>query len=397
MGDGVLAIDGGSAVLAQGPPGWPPEDDEIREALVAAADDGSWGRYHGPHCDRLANQIARLHDVEHVMLCSSGTVAVELALRGLGVGAGDEVLLAGYDFAGNFAAILSVGARPVLVDVSASNWQFDAGTIHAAVSSATKAIIVSHLHGGMAPMRAIVDQARRFDLCVVEDACQAPAAVVDGRVAGCWGDVGVWSFGGSKLLTAGRGGAVFTPRADVYQRLKLACERGNHAFPLSELQALVLAPQLEQLAKRNATRATAANYLIEALSQVPGICPLANAHHAEDLEPGFFKLGMQYDAAALNNHPRAAFAAAARAEGVALDAGFRDFTRRSERRCRKVGSLQESRRAGQGALVLHHPVLLQDTSTLRLVTDAFEKVARAFASTTYTPPEADDHSMNYPG
>ncbi len=390
----MLAIDGGSAVLAGGPPSWPPDDDTIRAALAAAASDGSWGRYHGPHCNRLADQIARLHDVQHVMLCSSGTVAVELALRGLGVGQGDEVLLAGYDFAGNFAAILSVGARPVLVDVSPANWQLDAGTIREAVSPMTKAMIVSHLHGGMAPMREIVEQARQFELQIVEDACQAPGAVVDGRVAGCWGDVGVWSFGGSKLLTAGRGGAVFTPRADVHQRIKIACERGNHAFPLSELQALVLCPQMEQLADRNTTRAAAAKCLIEALSHIAGIVPLASANHAEDLEPGFFKFGVQYDAESFNHHSRDAFANAVRAEGVALDAGFRDFTRRSDRRCRKTGSLDESRRAGQGTLVLHHPVLLEPSSTLRLVADAIDKVATAFASTTYTPPDTTDSTRN---
>jgi len=394
MGDDVLAIDGGSPVLAKGPPGWPPEDDAIREALVAAALDGSWGRYRGPHCQRLADRIARLHDVENVMPCSSGTIAVELALRGVGVGDGAEVLLAGYDFAGNFAAILSVGARPVIVDVETTNWQFDPEKIHSAVGPNTRAMIVSHLHGAMAPMRAIVEQARRFNLHVVEDACQAPGAMVDGRVAGCWGDAGVWSFGGSKLLTAGRGGAVFTPRADVYQRIKLACLRGNHAFPLSELQALVLVPQMDQLARRNATRATAAKYLIEALSHLPGIRPLADANPTEDLAPGFFKLGMQYDAASFNNHPRDAFAAAVRAEGVALDAGFRDFSRRSDRRCRKVGDLEESRRAGQGALVLHHPVLLEDSTTLRLVAEALEKVTRAFTSATYSPPNTAERSMN---
>lgn len=380
LGEGVLAIDGGSAVLPDGPPPWPSEDESIREALAKAAIDGSWGRYHGPHCDRLSSLIATLHGVKHVMLCCSGTVAVELALRGLGVGAGDEVLLAGYDFAGNFAAILSVGARPVLVDVGAADWQFDAATMESAMGPETKALIVSHLHGGMVRMKAVVEAAHRLGLQVVEDACQAPGATIDGRVAGCWGDVGVWSFGGSKLLTAGRGGALFTPRADVYQRIKIQCERGNHAFPLSEMQALVLSPQMEQLAARNSRRSKAAQFLFESIANISGLQPLAATTKHADCEPGFYKLGLQYDAALMNGHSRDAFAAAVRAEGVALDPGFRDFTRRSESRCRKVGPLSESSRAGQGALVLHHPVLLEDLATLNLVVRAVEKVARAFTS-----------------
>src|SRR5688572_14356506 len=84
---------------------WPVRDEAVRDALVRAWADGSWGRYHGPHCEQLRGELSALHHVEHVTLCSSGTVAVELALRGLKVGADDEVILAGYDFPGNFRAI----------------------------------------------------------------------------------------------------------------------------------------------------------------------------------------------------------------------------------------------------------------------------------------------------
>lgn len=392
MGHSVLAIDGGPAVLPDGPPGWPPPDRSIREALLAAAEDGFWGRYHGPHCTRLAEQIAHLHDSEHVMLCCSGTVGVELALRGLGVGSGDEVLLAGYDFGGNFAAILAVGATPVLVDVAAENWQFDPSSIEAAVGPETKAVIVSHLHGGMVPMQEVMEQADRFGLQVVEDACQVPGARIQGRRAGCWGDVGVWSFGGSKLLTAGRGGAVFTPKAEVYQRIKLACERGNHAYPLSELQALVLNPQMEQLPGRNATRMKAASELIGALSPVQGLRPFITPQPPEGCEPGYYKLGFQYDASEFNEQARDAFAAAVRAEGVALDPGFRDFSRRSSKRCRKVGQLEQSRLAGEGTLVLHHPVLLEGYTTLALVAEAIQKVADVFKSTRRAKTELPDYT-----
>ena len=153
--------------------------------------DGSWGRYNGPHSAALIRRLREMHGTEHVALCSSGTVAVELALRGLKIGAGDEVILAGYDFPGNFRAIEAVRARPVLVDIDPHTWCLDAAHLPQATGVATKAIIVSHLHGGMAAMREIMGFAEQHGVAVVEDACQAPGAIVNGRLAGTWGDVSV--------------------------------------------------------------------------------------------------------------------------------------------------------------------------------------------------------------
>src|SRR5436309_2713936 len=96
--DAQLAVDGGPPVIPGGPPSWPRPDEAVHSALEAAYADGSWGRYHGPHCERLRELLAAMHRVSHVWLCSSGTIGVELALRGLKVGAGDEVILAAYDF-----------------------------------------------------------------------------------------------------------------------------------------------------------------------------------------------------------------------------------------------------------------------------------------------------------
>ena len=141
--------------MADGPPSWPLEDQSVLAALHAAHADGSWGRYHGPHCDRLAALLAHMHGVESAMLCCSGTFAVELALRGLKIGDGDEVILAGYDFSGNFRCIEAIGARPVLIDITPDNWCLDPGQLEAAVQTPTRAIIVSHLHNSMAPMRVI--------------------------------------------------------------------------------------------------------------------------------------------------------------------------------------------------------------------------------------------------
>ena len=218
-----LAIDGGLPAVPEGPPGWPLPDAQIRDIVLAALEDGSWGQYHADFSTRLVDKLCAMHGVHHALTCCSGTFAVELALRGLRVRAGEEVILAGYDFPGNFRAVEAVGAFPVLVDIDPQTWCLDPARLAQAMSSKTRAIIVSHLHGGLADMKQITDIAHGHRLSVVEDACQAQGAQVQGRPAGAWGDVGVLSFGGSKLLTAGRGGAILTGDAAVYQLRKGFC------------------------------------------------------------------------------------------------------------------------------------------------------------------------------
>ncbi len=153
------AMDGGPPCFADGPPLWPLPDPEIDQLVQQALRSGSWGRYEAEYGSRLVEQLRELHGVEHVMTCCSGTLAVELALRGLRVRPGDEVILAGYDFPGNFRAIEAVGAFPVLVDIEPRTWCLAAGQLQAAVNRQTRAVIVSHLHGGLADMRRITDMA----------------------------------------------------------------------------------------------------------------------------------------------------------------------------------------------------------------------------------------------
>ncbi|HUY88080.1 MAG TPA: aminotransferase class V-fold PLP-dependent enzyme [Pirellulales bacterium] len=375
-----MAIHGGLAALPEGPPAWPLHDPDVLAALQQAYADGSWGRYHGPHSERLRQALAQMHDVEHVSLCCSGTFAVELALRGLKVGSGDEVILAGYDFSGNFRAIEAVGALPVLVDVDPQNWNLDPALLSKARSERTRAIVVSHLHGGLIPMREVMAVACEHGLAVVEDACQAHGAKVEGRLAGAWGDVGVLSFGGSKLLTSGRGGAILTRRADVLQRAKVFCEQGNHAFPLSELQAAVLLPQVAKLAARNAARAEAVERFWQGLAGVSGLRPLVN--RVQGAAPAYYKLGFKYLSEEFEGRSRYDFIAAVQAEGVALDAGFRGFALRSERRRRAATDLTHSMRAATVGLVLHHPLLLQPGEIIDRAAQAICKVAHGFQEET---------------
>jgi perosamine synthetase len=357
------------AAFPNGPPTWPVADEDVRAALLAAYADGSWGRYHGPHCDRLIAALAEYHALDHVTLCCSGTIAVELALRGLKIGPGDEVLLAGYDFAGNFRAIEAVGARPALVDINPATWCLDVDLLESAIEPETRAVIFSHLHGGLVPMRRLMKIAAARGIAVVEDACQAPGAIIDGRRAGTWGDAGVLSFGGSKLLTAGRGGAVLTRSAEVQQRIKVFAERGNDAFALSELQAAVLLPQLAKLDARNATRRERARQLLTQLADVSLLSPVQVADPPN--EPAFYKIAW------LVASDRERFIAAAQREGLAIDAGFRGFATRGSKRCRHATSLEHSLAAVERTVVLHHPELLESHSSIDRLGSAIRIITEA--------------------
>src|SRR5262249_35567229 len=184
----------------------------------------------------------------------------------------------------------------------------------AALTPATRAVIVSHLHGGLVPMRQVGEIARAAGVGVVEDAAQAVGAVVDGRAAGSWGDVGVLSFGGSKLLTAGRGGAILTRRPDVHQRARVALHRGNIVCPLSELQAAVLEPQLDRLPQRHQHRLQNVQLLAERLKNVAGLRLFENQIEGE---PAYYKLGFRFDGTTFDLS-RDRFVAAIRADGMAL-------------------------------------------------------------------------------
>jgi dTDP-4-amino-4,6-dideoxygalactose transaminase len=347
-------------------------DPDVLAGLQAAYHDGSWGRYHGLYVERLEERLRTYHGLEFALTCASGTFAVELALRSLKVGPGDEVILAAYDYSGNFLSVHAVGALPVLVDVDADNWNLNPVRLEEAVTPKTRAIIVSHLHGGVVPMREVMAVAASHQVPVIEDAAQCPGATVQGRKAGTWGDVGILSFGGSKLLSAGRGGAFLTRRADVHQRARRWLLRGNQVCPLSELQATVLLPQLDKLDARNAHRGQSVRLLAERLGGIPGLRMFVN--RCGDDEPGYYKLGFQFDRARFGL-ARERFVAAVRAEGVAFDAGFHGLhVGRSPTRFRSAGGLGEAGRAHEGALVLHHPVLLGTPADVEEVARAVAKV-----------------------
>jgi dTDP-4-amino-4,6-dideoxygalactose transaminase len=324
----------------------------------------------------LRGALREAHQLEHAILTCSGTAAVELALRGLGVTAGDEVILAAYDFKGNFQDVLALGATPVLVDVRPDNWALDVDQVAGAITPQTRAIVASHLHGAHVDMARLGELTRAHAIGLLEDACQAPLATVQGRVAGTWGDVTTLSFGGSKLVTAGRGGAVLTGRADVAQRIRLHTQRGNDTYPLSELQAAAVLPQWQRLASQHGQRLRNVDALRQELArQEPALGLVPFPHPGPDCLPVYYKWGFQFDPAAWGGLTRDQLAQALRAEGVALDPGLRGLHKiHSSRRFRAVGRLDEASRADRQILTLHHPLLLRPVDEARCLVLALVKL-----------------------
>jgi dTDP-4-amino-4,6-dideoxygalactose transaminase len=308
----------------------------------------------------------------HVLTCSSGTLGVEISLKALGVKPGDLVGMAAYEYPGNFLAIHALGAKPFLIDLDPANWQISPHAIDLAIEAGCKAVIVSHLHGGNADMKAIMAKCKSSGVGVIEDACQNPGAVVQGKNAGTWGDFGVLSFGGSKLITAGRGGAILSNKPELAQKAKMLLLRGSKLAPLSEIQAVVLVPQLENLNKTNALRMDSVKLLQTKLHPINGI-ELIQASFNSD-QHAFYKLGLRLNPQEFGLD-RECLVPAMQAEGIALDAGFAALhVSRSPSRWQSAGPLPEAANAHENMLVLHHPVLLQNEPAMNAIAHAFEKV-----------------------
>ena len=346
-------------------PSWPIADASVEAAFRAMMVDGSWGRYHGAHCDALRQALQDFHGLEHVMLCSSGTAALELALRSIPVQAGDEVVMSAYDFKANFVNVLLLGAVPVLVDTLAGLPVIDPEQLASACTERTRAILVSHLHGSFAPMHRVMEIARERQIMVIEDACQAPGAILNGRRAGTMGDVGVLSFGGSKLLTSGRGGAVMTNDASAAQRIRLFTQRGNDAYPLSEMQAAVLLPQLHVLDEWNSFRSRRVQVIAESW-RAGNVSPLIDQHNAPVDVPAYYKIAMRCYTATESNGFRDRLCEKSRALGIPLDPAFPGLHMiHSRKRFRSHGELPNATRLHHELMGLHHTALLLDDETLK--------------------------------
>ncbi len=329
----TLAINGGTPVRTRPFAAWPVFGREEEEALLRALRSGVWGSIDGTFVKELEIEFAKVQGARHGIACVNGTMALSVALKALGVGPGDEVIVPPYTFIATASAALMIGAVPVFVDVGLDTLLIDPTQIDAAVTARTKAIIPVHHGGSPADMDGVMAAARRHGLKVVEDAAQAHGAAWRGTPVGAIGDVGTFSFQSSKPVNAGEGGMMVTNDDEADELLwsyrNVGRRRGGEWYEhvrlgwnlrLSEFQAAVILEQLKRMPAQQAHRSEAAAYLSSRLREIPGAVPLnvpegVTAH-------SWYTYHWRWLGAEQGGLPKKAFAEALRAEGVPVFAGY---------------------------------------------------------------------------
>ena len=340
---------------------WPSDPAAILESLRTTVLSGDWSRHVADVNETLIKDLSTIFQCKHVHLCSSGTAAIDLALRATNVQPDSEVIIAGYDYPGNIRAVEAIGARPVIVDTQPNRWTIDLNAVEQAISSQTSAIIASHIYGNLFEAKALRDLTDRNGLTLIEDACQAHGAVVDGKPAGSWGAVGVLSFGPSKLMTAGCGGALLMSDDRIAQRACNLSQRPGVVAPMSPLQAAALIPQLASLAHANTQRRNAVEMLNLLLrdSQVWLSSPtLPHEKHTPYFTVAWFLKDAETRDLLVNS---------VQSHGLPVGRGFNGFLKRAKRNYRTIGSLPHSERCLSCSIVLDQRVLLSSEETIRKV------------------------------
>lgn len=328
-----LAIDGGQPVRSTPFPSWPVWDEREEALLLEVLHSGRWGILDGDKVATFEKAFAAFQGARHALCVTSGTSALEIALRALGVGPGDEVITTPYSFVATPSAPFLVGARPVFVDIDPETYLIDAARIESAVTERTRAILPVHIGGCPCDMDAILDIAERHDLQVVEDACQAWGASWRGRPLGAIGDLGCFSFQASKNINAGEGGAILTNDPELAERCWSLHNVGRvrdgawyqHEFlgwnyRMTEWQGAVLLAQLERLPAHIERRTDNAAYLSSRLHAVAGITPVKVDERVT--QHAWHLYIATYDPAAFGGRPCREFISMLNAEGVPCSAGY---------------------------------------------------------------------------
>lgn len=262
--------------------------DEIDAATARVLASGWY--IQGTEVEAFEADFASFCGAAHCVGLGNGLDALILALRALGIGPGDEVIVPSNTFIATWLAVSAVGARPVPVEPAAPGFNMDAAGVAAAIGPRTKAVIPVHLYGQPAAIGPIVALARNHGLFVVEDAAQAHGARVDGTRIGGHGDIVCWSFYPGKNLGAlGDGGAITTNDATLADRIRTLANYGSREKYVHELrgvnsrldpvQAAILRVKLMHLEAWNARRGDVANRYTERLTPTPLVLPAVQPGH----------------------------------------------------------------------------------------------------------------------
>ncbi len=253
--------------------------EQLLSAVAEVLDTGKFVL--GPEVEKFEQAFTQISKTRYAVGVNSGTDAIVIALRALNIGVGDEVITPPNGFISTVSAILSVGAKPVMVDV-ADDYNIDPLLIEGAITPRTKAILPVHLTGRPAAMDAIMVIARKHKLYVIEDAAQSVCAAIEGKPVGSWGDVGCFSLHPLKTLNAcGDGGVLTTNDPALYAKFLILRNNGfknrdecvvfSGNSRLDSLQAALLLVKMKHLDQWTAKRRSNADFYRGKLSSIKGV------------------------------------------------------------------------------------------------------------------------------
>ena len=241
------------------------EQDAVMQVLSSGA------LVQGKYVAEFERLFAEYSGVKHAIAVCNGTLALWLALQAHGIGPGDEVITSPFSFIASANAVLYVGAKPVFADIDPRSYTLDPESVKAKITPRTRAILPVHLYGGMAHMDALMTLAHQHGLIMIEDACQAHGAALNGKRAGSFG-TGAFSFYPTKNMTSGEGGLITTNDDRVAEQARLLRNHGQsekyihdivgYNFRMTELQGAIGATQMRYLDDWTDQRVANANYLM---------------------------------------------------------------------------------------------------------------------------------------
>ncbi len=253
---------------------------EVEKAVVEVLRSGSY--ILGKNNQALQEELAKYIGVKHTVTLNSGTDALHLALRALDIGKGDEVITVAFTFVATTESVEIVGATPVFVDIDKDTFNMNAKLIEEKITPKTKAIMPVHLYGQPCDMDVIMDVAKRYNLHVIEDCCQAIGAEYKGKKVGTFGDIGCYSFYPTKNLGAMGDGGLVTTNSDYLKDRIVALRNHGGAVRyhhdeigvnsrLDEIQAAILRVKLPYIDEWNKKRRAHAAFYNELFARYPEI------------------------------------------------------------------------------------------------------------------------------
>ena len=331
------ALLGGTPAHQGGWPKWPEWRQSWEPEIIEVLRSGRWCRSgKGEQVPDFETAYADLLGAKRCVATTSGTTSLITALHVMGVDAGDEVIVSPYTFIATYNAILAHKALPVFADTDPATLTMDPDTIESRITDRTRAILPVHICGMPCDMDPINAIAKKHNLAVVEDACQAWLGEYKGRKCGTLGDLGCFSFQNSKHIPAGDGGAV-TGNSDELLDRCLSYHNCGRAFGtfkgsgqyftqglnfrMTHYQAALLRQQIDKLVTETKHRQENADRLTAGLKEIPGIQP---ACLPENSRATWFHYSFRYDASKFNGLPRNKFIKAFRAEGVPCRDGYHE-------------------------------------------------------------------------